>query len=66
MVLFLVLFQKYKNFVAWRSTLNVTGQNDQKFAKFKISYIFTLFGYVVEIDLQITKLHFWNQRAICN
>jgi hypothetical protein len=61
-------FQKYKNVVAWRSTLNLTGQNDQKFAKLEnFIYFDLIWPPVVEIDLQTTKfLHFWNQRAICN
>jgi hypothetical protein len=61
-------FQKYKNFVVWRSTLIVTGQNDQKLAKFE-NYIYfdLIWPPVVEIDFQTTKfLHFWNQQAICN
>jgi hypothetical protein len=31
---------KYKNYVVWRSTLNVTGQNDQKLTKFEKFHIF--------------------------
>jgi hypothetical protein len=62
-------FQKYKNYVVmlWRSTSNVTGQNDQKLAKFEnFIYFDLIWPPVIEINLQTTKfLHFWNQRAIC-
>jgi hypothetical protein len=50
-------FQKYKNFVVWRSTLMLQVKMIKNWRNFKISYILTL------LDLQWVKLTFKQQNV---
>jgi hypothetical protein len=60
-------FQKCKNFVVWRSALNVTGQNDQKIGEIWKFHIFWpyIWPQVVVIEVpyryigQLQFLSFW-------